>query len=416
MVKRTNNCQSYFTLSGYLWSTFLTVCFSLQAMYAQNFAFDISKIENNEIIAARLAEKKASDALGDDERALREDNDFELTDRPSTESTFKQTVRPGEVSSILDSKPWAPVNKTQITATDLTSTPEIRTDFFVLNERASTTTSKRKVRHKSLKKGVAFGSAVKSHWAAAFDALDPAWHYSWGRIVEEEHPEGLEFVPQFWGKNSVTLEAVKHLKPFILSGKVKYIMGFNEPDLESQANMTVAEAVTKWQLLEQYLEDEGLLDKVELISPVVAHHYASWLQDFLQQAERFNLKVDYVGLHLYTDSGINTSAKFINRLTKIYKTYAAPYGKKIWLKEFSVRDGDAKKVGDNIYAPEFVFSFMTQVIPFLETTDWVFRYAWFSNVVNGHNYPKQETSVLFDTENGASTPLGDFYSEIFGAQ
>jgi hypothetical protein len=48
--------------------------------------------------------------------------------------------------------------------------------------------------------------------------------------------------------------------------------------------------------------------------------------------------------------------------------------------------------------------------------DWVFRYAWFSNVVNGHNYPKQETSVLFDTENGASTPLGDFYSEIFGAQ
>ena len=387
-------------------------CLFLKAVHAQNFVFNISGINKNETIERIQVEEKTSEKQDKTKSATLEQIEFGVIDQSSSVSVYDVTIFEDEGLTMAEPKLRDPGNEMQNMANDLTTKPEIRTDFFVLNERASVVTKKLKAGHKSLKKGVAFGSAVKSHWPAAFNALNPAWHYSWGRTVEEEHPKGLEFVPQFWGKNSVTLEAIQHLKPYILSGKGKYIIGFNEPDLESQANMTVAEAILKWQLLEQYLKEEGLFDKVELISPVVAHNYASWLQDFLQQAEHHKLKVDYVGLHLYTDSGINTSAKFINRLIKIYDTYVAPYGKKVWLKEFSVRDGNAKKVGDNIYSPEFVSTFMSQVIPFLEMTDWVFRYAWFSNVVNGHNYPKQESSVLFNTKSGKTTLLGDFYSEI----
>ena len=69
-----------------------------------------------------------------------------------------------------------------------------------------------------------------------------------------------------------------------MSGKVKYIIGFNEPDLASQADMSIEEAIQKWIELETFLKSEDLFDKVELVSPAVAFNYENWLIPFLDQA------------------------------------------------------------------------------------------------------------------------------------
>ena len=261
-----------------------------------------------------------------------------------------------------------------------------------------------KVRYKSPKRGIGISNQWTEKWASLLDSLNPSWHYSWNHSVLEEHPEGLEFVPQFWGKNSVTLENVRMLKPFILSGKVKYIIGFNEPELESQANMSLEEAIQKWIELETFLKSEDLFDKVELVSPAVAFNYENWLIPFLDQALELGLKIDYIALHGYTENyEVNA---YLNRLNNRFATLER-YGKQIWLKEFSVRS-----IGNETNTPDNVLTFMQAVLPELENYDWIFRYAWFSAFESTTYFDRQEDSILFNSTTLELTPLGDYYRSI----
>ena len=85
------------------------------------------------------------------------------------------------------------------------------------------------------KRGMAFGSVVKEQWNDIATAFNPSWHYTWGNAYQgdEYHPEGVEFVPQFWGRSSVNQTNVNALVPLIQSGKVKNIILFNEPTYHS---------------------------------------------------------------------------------------------------------------------------------------------------------------------------------------
>ena len=261
-----------------------------------------------------------------------------------------------------------------------------------------------KVRYKSQKRGIGISNQWSEKWGTLLTSLNPSWHYSWNHSVLEEHPEGLEFVPQFWGKNSVTLENVRMLKPFILSGKVKYIIGFNEPDLASQANMSIEEAIQKWIELETFLKSEDLFDKVELVSPAVAFNYENWLIPFLDQALGLGLKIDYIALHGYTQN--HEANAYLNSLNNRFATLER-YGKQIWLKEFSVRS-----IGEETNTPENVLTFMQDVLPELENYNWIFRYAWFSAFEDTSYFDRQEDSILFNSNTLELTPLGSYYRSI----
>ena len=157
---------------------------------------------------------------------------------------------------------------------------------------------------------------MSADWDQILPTINPYWHYSWSASLLENHPDGIEFVPQFWGKNSISLETIQALKPHIESGKIKYLIGFNEPDLEGQANMTVAEAIQKWSELEQLLKAEDLYDKVALVSPVVAHDYSNWFIPFLNQAFTLGFKIDYLAIHRYTQN--NDPYAFLDNLNDLY--------------------------------------------------------------------------------------------------
>ena len=95
------------------------------------------------------------------------------------------------------------------------------------------------------KKGIGM-SYKELTWSTRIGRLKPFWHYSWNRDLKNNIPDSVEYVPMFWGANSVNDSEITRIKGLINEGKVKHVLGFNEPDLETQANMSVDEAIALW--------------------------------------------------------------------------------------------------------------------------------------------------------------------------
>ena len=107
------------------------------------------------------------------------------------------------------------------------------------------------------KKGI--GMAYKeATWSTRIGRLKPFWHYSWNRDFREEIPDSVEFVPMFWGSGSVNDVEVDKIKQLVNAGVVKNVLGFNEPDLESQSNLTVDETVALWPSLKRLVSLLGV--------------------------------------------------------------------------------------------------------------------------------------------------------------
>lgn len=227
------------------------------------------------------------------------------------------------------------------------------------------------------------------------------WYYTWGTSIptdkEADMPLNSEFVPMFWGAGSVNDATIARVKQLKEEGKAKYVLGFNEPDLAAEANMTVEQALALWPRLEEI----GL----PLVSPVTSYPSlteGSWFVRFMDGAEARGLRVDHIAVHLYVGNDPNT---YINALKAVYAKYQKP----IWITEFAVRDdntgGDLSK---NRYSPIDILSFMQRLLPELEKLDFVYRYTWFhpSPTMAGL-YP----CALFDA-NGKLTILGEYYRSI----
>ena len=246
------------------------------------------------------------------------------------------------------------------------------------------------------KKGVAFGQPFLDSWDYRLTTLNANWHYSWNWELVENYPEDVQFVPMIWGASNVNSNAISAVQQMYENDEITHLLGFNEPDLESQANMSVEDAVYYW----SELESTGAI----LGSPVTASPLNSWMIDFMTEASNQNLDIDFIAVHIYMPP--NPDA-FINKINAIFEQYQKP----IWITEFAVRDNNATSIDDNQYSPEEVLDFMQAVLPQLEELDFVHRYAWFNTSTNNQNYAKTATSVLID-DNNEITPLGEFYANF----
>lgn len=239
------------------------------------------------------------------------------------------------------------------------------------------------------KKGVCY-SYNSERWSHKTSDLKGHWFYHWGNTPREEIPSGIEYIPMFWGKGSVNDENINNIQQLIADGTVQYVLGFNEPDGLSQANMTVDEAVERWPQLETLNAPLG--------SPATVNPTNDWMQEFMERAEAENLRVDFVTLHSY---GGPNPATFLHKVKETYELY----GKPIWITEFAVADWSAGSVEDNKYSVEQVKEFMRVVLPALDQMEYVHKYTWF----DGANRPPLASSALFDEE-GNMTELGQFYA------
>lgn len=238
------------------------------------------------------------------------------------------------------------------------------------------------------KKGVAFTNKSKD-WSHKTNAASAHWMYSWGSELRDEIPENVEFVPMFWGKGSVNDANIARVKQLVADGKVKYILGFNEPDGKAQANMSVDEAIALWPRLEEI--------GVPIGSPATVSPNNAWMIEFMEKAKTNNLRVDFLAVHHY--GGANIMAM----INKLKETYVA-YGKPIWITEFAVADWGAASPSSNRYSTEEVIDFMNKGLSALDEIEWIERYAWFS----GTQAPLF-TSALFD-DDAVITEVGQVYA------
>ena len=242
------------------------------------------------------------------------------------------------------------------------------------------------------KKGAAI-NYTDANWSTRVSRLKVFWHYSWGRELSNAEPENVEYVPMFWGRGSVTDEEVSRINQLAEDGLIEAVLGFNEPDLESQANMTVDEALALWPKLEQI--------DVPLGSPATTGPLNNWMSNFMARADLSNFRIDFVCVHNY--GGIK-STSFLEKMSNVYEAYGRP----IWITEFAVADWSATNTADNNYTPDQVLNFMEAVLPALYEADYVHRFAWFNARPNN---AALVSSILFD-ENNDLTPLGEYYANF----
>ena len=221
--------------------------------------------------------------------------------------------------------------------------------------------------------------------------LKAAWISSWSKdpvsVIDES--QGLNLVPMAWGRNAANTKAKDWIEGQ-QSGVYRELLGFNEPDSDSQANMTVAEALELW----PKLEATGL----RLGSPAAAQTNGEWMKEFMAGVEEKGLRVDFMAVHRYGGADPESFLKFLKETHEKYK-------RPIWITEFAVADWKAKKSGKSRYSNEKVYKFMETVLPQLEQLDYVERYAWFSA---SREKPALAHSALFDG-NGSLTRLGKLY-------
>lgn len=257
----------------------------------------------------------------------------------------------------------------------------------------------------SHKKGIGMSTSTKNGvWWENINNLNVNWYYTWGTFIPDNQqsnaPQDSEFVPMFWSGSAVTDANIAKINALYEQGKIKYILGFNEPDLKEEANMTVELALEKWEYL-----CNNLNPGIKLVSPVTSYpslKETSWMVRFMDEAVARNLRVDYVAVHIYQP---DVASLFTNPVNAVYERW----GKKVWITEFGVRDENTGGVpANNRYSREQILSFMETLIPQLESMNSVDRYAWFSaSPTMAGLWP----CGLID-ESGGLTINGEFYSDF----
>ncbi|KAJ5982429.1 hypothetical protein N7451_012529 [Penicillium sp. IBT 35674x] len=215
----------------------------------------------------------------------------------------------------------------------------------------------------SSKRGAAYNDA-KFVSALSIDPGIISWAYNWGSTSNGDIPSGEEYVPMLWGSVDVDSWAAA-VKTALADGST-HLMGFNEPDSSSQADMSYSNAATYYK---QHLTIYA--DHAKLISPAVTSSTTtgkglSWLSSFLSECT--DCKISAVAVHWYG----NTLAELKSFVTEASEM-ASDYGiSEIWLTEFGLNN-DESGITDLSVAAHFV----EEAITWLDTNAAITRYAYF---------------------------------------
>ncbi|CCX05722.1 hypothetical protein FPQ18DRAFT_106351 [Pyronema domesticum] len=204
------------------------------------------------------------------------------------------------------------------------------------------------------KKGLAYNDV---NLCSQFTSGDISWAYNWN-MEPQSRVQGREYVPMLWGPKMFS-EWSKNANTAIKSG-AKNLLGFNEPDLHEQSNMSPAAAAAAWR---EHMEP--FVGKARLGAPAVTNSGTpgqglDWLRSFLGQCS--GCTIDFVPVHWYEPNG--DVEYFKKHMAEAYKVGG---GRKIWLTEFGVPGA----------SPEKQAEFIKTVTPWMDAQDWIERYSYF---------------------------------------
>jgi hypothetical protein len=250
--------------------------------------------------------------------------------------------------------------------------------------------------------------------------LDDSWYYSWlsnpwGQYSKCNDRDKLpaEFVPMIIGLGNykdITDTKIRWWK----EANVRFLLGYNEPDYGNGHNhphmMDPADAAKEWPKIQEIAAKFD--PPLTLVSPAIsskgpdaldAEGGSIWLDYFFGNCSEVvpDCDVDlikYVAFHDYQGD----ADKLMNRMEGGFKKYKRP----IWLTEFGVMNWDGPTPTRQEHD-----DYLREVIPLLEASEAVYRYAWFT-ARQVPNAGEGESSLLpYDSDSLELTSTGKVYSQ-----
>lgn len=206
--------------------------------------------------------------------------------------------------------------------------------------------------------------------------------YSWYYNYLWNPPDcNNESVPMIWDERVVG-------KP--IEGTSQWVLGFNEPDLSSQADISPQAAVPLWRQIEQDNPDRLL------VAPAVVD--PSWLRDFHNaytiaygEPPRF----DALAVHVYCENTVSGCIDYLEMISDYYHQRAIEWGaSEVWLTEFA-----------HLTRPVEFIQAVSPQLPILFD-----RYAWFATDYTGSEpwaFGLDKNTSLW--HNSELTAIGDVY-------
>ncbi len=246
------------------------------------------------------------------------------------------------------------------------------------------------------KRGIASSAAPSAALAPTGSSPGISWWYNWSNQSRDAGAPVIEFVPMLWGGGS--------LGQSIPAGS-KYLLGFNDPNAKSQANLTAQQAASDW----PQVEAKATPLAASIVSPGVGFCVSAldasssspecteltvtdpytYLKDFLAACP--GCKVDYIAVHS-NDCDVSTLRDYLEGNEAAGLEGFVQFERPIWLTELSC---------DKSHSVPEQKAYMQAAIPYLESNPSVMRYAWF----NADPIPSAELT----NSDGSLTDLGMTY-------
>lgn len=231
--------------------------------------------------------------------------------------------------------------------------------------------------------------------ASAPEDLANSWYYNWSPDADSRARADLDFVPMIWNASNLSRLSDGSLTEY------ETVLGYNEPDLQSQANTSAQDTAS----VQQQFTDSGL----RVGSPAVSGMPKSdntWFNEYMQLINSDDL--DFITVHCYPGYTDGNADSFLADLDAIYELYHKP----IWVTEFAIARWDGDFLWYNGTDEENnakVREFMKNAIAGMESRSYVERYAW-------QTFDKGDwaggSSCLMDQNTGVLTETGELYRSL----
>jgi hypothetical protein len=219
------------------------------------------------------------------------------------------------------------------------------------------------------------GAAKKGVGTWYFDGVDHAlasaglsWFYTWTPgPAGVTRPAQTGFVPMIWGADMVDRASLDQARA---NGDT--LLGFNEPDVADQSDLTVDQALDLWPQL--------LGTGQRLGSPAVSADGATpggWLDRFMTGARQRGYRVDFVAVHWYGSNFADPAgqaADLCHYLAAVYQRYHKP----VWLTEYALADFSGGVEHARYPSDAEQAAFVRASLPLLQRLPYLERYAWFA--------------------------------------
>ena len=250
---------------------------------------------------------------------------------------------------------------------------------------------------RSAKRGVSFN--LNNLTDALLLSESISWFYNWGNSANGEASVqaflescNIDFCPMCWsgGYNADRIRRYVAAHP-----NTKYLLGFNEPNLTDQANMTPQRAGELWPGVVRLAKELNLRLGAPAMNYGTLVGYSDpikWLDEFFAIDSVYLEDIDFIPIHCYM-----TSASAV----KSYVEKFAKYNKPIWMTEFCAWE---------ISGVDVQKSYMSDVLNYFESSSLVERYAWFIPRSNKSLNEKPYNQLLTKLDPVTLTPLGEIFA------